>query len=309
MADELRNRDEGPNDLTIFRKYPLIQQYYDLHLKTAWFGLLMMDNIFLLEKIQSGPYWTANESHGVRLRRFWGAVFEKYVNELLKQATKGTDSIFLPDPRASDPNKQLCDGVVISGDSIVFMEYKSSMFRADTKYGGSFAALADEIGKKLVRDKEAGRKKGVEQLAESVRHVFGSGEGLPGVDHRKIKRVYLYLVTLDSVGGTVGMSPYLDTFLDELLPKSAFPTLTIRPLYCSDISALERVASYLGERTLPSILEQWFTINSSLTAPLSTIDFGEMRLHRNDWLWSEWLAIFQRLARTLFPNESNHQNP
>ena len=49
------------------------------------------------------------------------------------------------------PDLQICDGIVVSDDSIVLMEYKSSMFRADTKYGGNHLALTAEIEKKLVQ--------------------------------------------------------------------------------------------------------------------------------------------------------------
>ena len=100
-------------------------------------------------------------------------MFEKYVNELMRQACDGTKSTFFPDPRpASDPNTQLCDGIVVSGDSIVLMEYKSSMFRADSKYSGDYQALAGEIEKKFVHDKEADQRKGVWQLAEAVKRIF-----------------------------------------------------------------------------------------------------------------------------------------
>jgi len=93
----LHKRDEGANDLTIFRKFPLIQQYYNLHLTSAWFGFLMMDNLFFLDKVQTGPYWHANELYGLKLRKFWELYLKKYVNELLKQACTGTNSILLPD--------------------------------------------------------------------------------------------------------------------------------------------------------------------------------------------------------------------
>ena|ERR1019366_1221417 len=33
MATDLRKRDEGPNDFTVFRKFPLVQQWYSIHLR------------------------------------------------------------------------------------------------------------------------------------------------------------------------------------------------------------------------------------------------------------------------------------
>jgi len=32
------------------------------------FGFLMMDNLFFLDKVQTGPYWHANELYGLKLR-------------------------------------------------------------------------------------------------------------------------------------------------------------------------------------------------------------------------------------------------
>jgi hypothetical protein len=47
-----------------------------------------------------------------------------------------------------------------------------------------------------------------EQLAEAAKTLFGpNGSRLfPQIDLKNIKRVYLYIVTLDSIGGTIGMS-------------------------------------------------------------------------------------------------------
>ena len=306
MARELRVKDNGPNDFTIFRRFPLVQQFYNLHLTTAWCGYLMMDNLFFLEKVLTGPYWHASACHGLKLRKFWGAVFEKYVNELMRRACAGTQARFVPDPRPSGrPDLQICDGIVVSGDSIVLMEYKSSMFRADTKYGGNHLALTAEIEKKLVQDKESSSKKGVMQLAEAVRMLFGVNAStvMPQIDLTKIKHVYLYIVTLDSIGGTIGMSAFLNTFLDEHLDRRAFPSLQIRPIFCSEIEALETVTGFFVKASLPKILERWFATNPSLTAPLQAIDLSSLRWQENSWLRAEWISIYKDMVKLLFPKE------
>ena len=305
MAKELAERDSGPNDFTIFRKFPLVRQYYNLHLTTAWCGFLMMDNLFFLEKIQTGPYWNANATYGLRLRKFWGAVFERYVNELMRRRVAGTKSLFIPDPRPSnDPAKQICDGIVICDDSIVLMEYKSSMFRADTKYTGNYSTLGDEIEKKLVHDKEASERKGVWQLSEAVHKLFGpkASTTIPGVDLKKVKHVYLYIITLDAIGATIGMSPFLNTFLDERLDGTAFPTIEVRPLFCSDIEALETITGFFATSGLPGILQLWFETNPSLTTPLSAINLDALPWRENSWLRSEWNAIYKTMVTILFPD-------
>jgi hypothetical protein len=306
MARELAKRDEGANDFTIFRRFPLIQQYYNLHLTNAWFGFLLMDNLLFLEKIQAGPYWHANGIHGLKLHKFWGAVFERYVNELLKQACAGTNSLFFPDPRpTNNPSVQLCDGIIVSGESMVLMEYKSSMFRADTKYGGNHVALAKEIENKFVHDAEADERKGVEQLAEAVKRMFHHDTRLalvlPGIDLTKIKRIYLYIITLDAIGGTIGMSPFLNTYLDDCLKHEAYPDLEIRPLYCSNVAELEDATGYFGACPLPQILEMWFQANPSLTAPLGAVHIEREKWRGNEWLAREWDSIFRGMTAILYP--------
>ena len=307
IAAELRKRDEGPNDFTVFRKFPLVQQWYNMHLKTAWFGFLMMDNLFFLDKTQTGPYWHANALNPLKLRKCWGAVFERYVNELMQRACASTASRFLPDPRpADDSSVQLCDSILISDDAMVLIEYKSSMFRADTKYSGNHLALAKEIENKFVHDEQADERKGVEQLAHAAKQLFGTDAqtSLPGVDLKRIKKLYLYIVTLDTIGGTVGMSPFLDTFLQEQLQANDLTALRIRPLYCSDIAALEAAAAYFATQSLPDILERWFAENPSLAAPLSMIDIGGDNWQGNEWLAQEWNSIFKRMVAILFPDRN-----
>ena len=62
------------------------------------------------------------------------------------------------------------------------------------KYSGNPTRLAAEIEKKLVHDHQSGKKKGVEQLAEAVKVIFGAdGETtFPQISLKGIKRVYLY---------------------------------------------------------------------------------------------------------------------
>jgi hypothetical protein len=185
------------------------------------------------------------------------------------------------------------------------MEYKSSMFRADTKYSGNHLALSAEIKKKLVEDKESSSRKGVLQLAGAVRILFGVNAStvFPGIDLRKVKNAYLYIVTLDSIGGTIGMSAFLNTFLDQHLDRKAFLSLLIRPLFCSEIEALETVTGLFAKSSLPTILEQWFVANPSLTAPLQAIDLSSFSWRENDWLRAEWISIYKNMVKILFPSE------
>lgn len=306
MAKELSSKDNGPNDLSIFRKYPLVQQFYNLHLSNAWCGFLMMDNIFFLDKVLTGPYWQANAKHGQRIHRFWGAVFERYVNDLMTRATAGTANAYIADPHPADnPNKQLCDGVLIAGNSLVLMEYKGNVFTAAAKYSGDHTVLMAEIRKKLVYEQKSKRKKGVEQLAAAVKTLFGpdGAQLYPQIDLKSIKHVYLYLVTLDSIGGTIGMSAFLNTFLDDLLDRSQFSSIEIHPLFCSEIEILEEITGLLKTVSLPNILDCWQNADGHLLLPLQAVNLTRVGWSNNDWLLAEWNAIYISMVRILFPDQ------
>jgi hypothetical protein len=303
--DELKNEiiksDNGANDATPFRKFPMIQ-HIDPEAGGSPEAHLMIDNLSFLEKVQTGPYWVANEGHSENLSTFWGAVFEKYVNDLLDRACSGTNARFFPDPRQDGrPYVQICDGLVATENAVVLIESKANMFRADSKYRGDRFRLLREIEKKWVRN-EKGSKKGVEQLAAAVRLLFDGNAPqsvFPDVDWSKIERVHLCLVTLDSLGETIGMSALLNTFLPETLDLSRYPAGFISPLHCVDIASLERATAYFDTMTLPEILSRRLQLSPDLTASLSMVNFGAPR--QNRWIYSEWEAIGRQIVPVVFP--------
>jgi hypothetical protein len=85
----------------------------------------------------------------------------------------------------------------------------------------------------------------------------------------KLKNVYLCLVTLDTLGGTIGMSALLNTFLPDTLDLSRYPNGFISPLRCLDIASLERATVYFDTLTLPEIFQRWSMESPDLSAPLS----------------------------------------
>jgi hypothetical protein len=307
LSQEILKTDNGANDATPFRKYPMVQ-HIDPLVPGSGEAHLMIDNLSFLEKAQTGPYWTANEGHSESLRTFWGAVFERYVNELLSRACDGTRARFFPDPRQDGkPEVQICDGLLATGDAVVLMEYKASMFRADSKYRGDRRRLLLEIEKKWVRN-EKGRKKGIEQLAAAVRLLFDGGAPqtiFPKIEWAKIKVVYLSLITLDTLGETIGMSALLNTFLRETLDPSQYPSRLIHPLYCLDIASLERATGYFDTTTLPEIFSRWLESSPELIASLSMVNLGSPQ--ENGWIKSAWEAIARQIVPIVFPDADMDQ--
>ncbi len=80
LKNAFSRRDYGSNDFTALRDKPLVGEVN---------RAVPSDMFFVLEKIQAGPYWRINDSSrrvGDKLRRFWGPVFEEYVNRLFRQS-------------------------------------------------------------------------------------------------------------------------------------------------------------------------------------------------------------------------------
>ena len=302
LAAEIAQTDNGANDATAFRKYAMVA-FAEPHSSPGNVDrYLMIDNMSFLERALSGPYWTANETQSQNLRTFWGAVFEKYVNELLSRACAGTKAQYIPDPRPDDnPNIQICDGLLVTEDSVVLIESKANMFRADSKYRGDRARLLQEVEKKWVHN-EKGSKKGVEQLSAAVRLLFDDGNPetiFRAVEWSKVKNVYLCLVTLDTLGGTIGMSALLNTFLPDTLDLSRYPNGFISLLRCLDIASLERATAYFDTLTLPEIFLRWSTESPDLSAPLSMIELGAPR--QNPWIQAEWEDVARQIVPLIFP--------
>ena len=154
-VERIHSRDFGANDFTVFRDKPLLVEDY---------GMLPVDVLFLLEKFAQGPYWTVNNisrDTGNKLRRFWGRVFESYVNEQLAEAARQSGALFISDPRRVDnASVQVCDALLLEGDALIMLEYKSSMFSAEAKYSGDHLGLLGQIEQKFVREFEGAKKRG-----------------------------------------------------------------------------------------------------------------------------------------------------
>jgi hypothetical protein len=261
-------RDYGSNDFTVLRDKPLVGETN---------GAIPTDMFFVLEKMQAGPYWRINNSSrrtGDKLRRFWGSVFEEYVQRLFSQSCSRKINFYKDAPQyEGNISEQVCDGLLLCGRGLILLEYKSSMFRAESKYAGQPTLLQAEIEQKLVQNEE-NSPKGVKQLANAVKRLFGTGQRarIRGVDLANIKYIFPVLVTLDSIGRTLMLSRFLHEYflreLDDQLPTDPhiFPLLS---LYVEDIEVL---SGYLREVPFAEILHNWIEKDPKLISTILAIE-------------------------------------
>jgi hypothetical protein len=299
----IREKDHGTNDFTEIRRRPLF---------SISKGYLPLDILFAIEKFESGPYWAVNDistEMGDRLRKFWGAVFEAYMNSVFKESLSQSGATFVPDPRRrGDPARQICDALVLQDNSLVLLEYKANMFRAETKYSGNFVALVGEIERKLVREKRESKKdkkRGVEQLADAVLQLFGSQDRtvVAGLDLSGVTRVYPLLVTLDAIGGSLLMSRLLNHYFSAFIAGSKLSMPKVEPLMCTDVQSIEEISGCFPKMGLAQFLDYWLSNDPNLMATLTAHTVPELVGHRNERVAREWRKLSSEISARLFPEE------
>lgn len=136
LAEKIRESSERPgDDFTLFQAYPLVEIARDIH--------TCLDPGFLVEKAGRGLFWTIfselQSKQKNRLFSFWGAVFEVYVNSILRQSYKARGR-YIPEPKFPNGDPAF-DACLLEGQRLLVFEQKSSTIRADCKYGGNVAKL------------------------------------------------------------------------------------------------------------------------------------------------------------------------
>ena len=302
LRTAFEKRDHGANDFTWFRDKPLLRDgpsFYSL------------DTAFLAEKIETGPFWRVHNSLGTsqekqKLHRFWGVVFESYMNWLLARCVEGRNNIFYADPRySSDPTTQVCDALIMCGPSVVLLEYKGSTFTAAGKYSGDRELLAEEIESKLIGTEE--NKKGIRQLANAVCRLFGKGskDSVEGLDLSTTRTIYPVLVTRDDLGGALLINILLNRRFQKLFNKKRVRPRIVTPLFFLSADAVEHISAYLREASLARILEARYRADRTLMSTFLAVDNSVLRdigQRRNEELRRGFEDFSRGVARELFPN-------
>lgn len=289
-------------DLSLFRACPLIAKWFDTGTQNQRCGYLPVDIELWWQKIYTAPFWILYRADPNRFSRFWGTVFEEYVHSLLEPCHTKQGMSYIRNPR--DPvhnNKEICDAMILQGDSLVLIECKAGLIRADKKYGGDVDSLSKHLYSKFVEDESTGKKKGVFQLAAAVRELFSKGQPHklrwhPGA----IRRCYLLLVTLDDIGDTLSMSPFLESFLVEKLDRQDYPDLEIKPLFCVNVATLERLTTSMKHSPLHILLSRWQEINPLLSTPFSAMHMPDLVSVPDAAARTEWERVMMIAKEELF---------
>lgn len=266
-SDEFRARVKGRvpslSDFTIFKETPFLRNPD---------RLIPMDMTACMEKFEASVFWTIflslPEEQKEPFTSFWATVFEDYIDWLLTNSVDQSLNRFHPSPRYADGHREeVCDGIIVSGTTAIFIECKGGFIRGDAKYGGDPAKLSAEIEKKYVTPK------GVFQIARSIVTAMNrtSPRAIEGVDLSRVTTIMPVLITRDDIGDGFFVNTYLNArFQDakrELNISKAIGHVYCAQLICMSVDVVEKLTPYLIDTRFSGILADRIMSDPDLRAP------------------------------------------
>jgi hypothetical protein len=281
------------DDLTLLEQYPMIEIVPGRY--------ICIDPGFLVEKAGRGLYWAlfseATPSLKEKLPGFWGAVFEAYVNSIIQRSHAGKGR-FIPEPKFSNGDLSF-DACIVEGRDLIVFEHKSSVIRADAKYGGDVSKLEAQLRLKFVEgdDKE---RKGVAQLSRNLTRFLG-GEILADLNCKSFSRVFPVMVCLESSVTAPYMAKYFREKFKVMFPRKNFSQV-VTPLFTLSVSELENLLGYLASLALPDILESYYLHNKNMLSSLSNSDVPLLKNVETgkNMVMDRFLTFTQRMEKNFF---------
>ena len=259
----MKGRVPSLSDFTIFKETPFLRNPD---------RLVPMDMTACLEKFEASVFWTIFRSLPEQQKEpftsFWASVFEDYIDWLLTNSVDQSLNRCCPSPRYADGGREeICDGIVVSGTTAVFIECKGGFIRGDAKYGGDPAKLRAEIEKKYVTPK------GVFQIVKAIRTATNRANPRPidGVDLSRVTTIMPVLITRDDIGDGFFVNTYLNARFQDA-KKDLNISKAIGPVYCTQlicmsVDVIEKLAPYLIDTGFSGILADRMMSDRDLRAP------------------------------------------
>ena len=267
--DELRDEAEKPsglkNEFRLWRKYPLI--------KVSENRILCMDIGFLLDKLQTGVFWTILEqlnkiekSKGNNFIASWGEVFARYTSSILKNGIDAqTPPIekYIISPKYVQKEETECTDIAVCGDdTLILLECKAAILRADTKFSGNFDKFYTELKEKIIIGSDTEGAKGVKQLCNAIKSLTHLDETkrqkVEEIDISKVKKIYPVLVLSDRIFSVLCMNWLLNSeFQDMMDGVNLMGHVKIMPLTVLTIEDIELLEPYLSNIPFHVHLDEW----------------------------------------------------
>ena len=259
LMDELKSRtEERPqfeNEFLLWRKYPMLKISED--------QAICVDLFFLLEKLQTGVFWTIrnrlrqSRERGI-FERLWGDIFEDYAASILERGVNAQkpsiqDKLLIK-PEYDRRQRGECSDIVLhNDDTLILMECKATLLSSQAKFSMDFNTFDGNIRPV---------KKGIKQLWNAIRRLVSvhSSERLAvrGIDICEVKKIYPVLVLSDQIFSTILMNWFLDSEFQYLKqPDCLMENLKVMPLTVLTIMDLQSLEPYIIDKPFYTYLDEW----------------------------------------------------
>jgi hypothetical protein len=226
--------------------------------------MYMLDYEYALGKLESSVIWrvlrTLPEKKKGPWLSYWGLVFEEYVTWLFETYAGPTLHMVYPSPTYLNTADQICDQIIICGDTAVLIEAKLGTCTAADRHSGDYKRIKTYLEDKLVTGA------GICQLLNTIKAIGAKSDNLP--DYLKgVKKIIPVIITKDDAGGSWGVNAYLNKRLKDQLNTKSHKGIIVTPVVSLNISCLERMMWVLKERSLAEILQERIANDPTLRQP------------------------------------------
>lgn len=198
--------------------------------------MYMLDYEFALGKLESAAIWRVLRNLPSDKKdpwlSYWGVLLEEYVTWMFETYAAPALHEFYRNPTYVNRTDQICDQVIIWGDTAVLIEAKLARCTAADRYSGDYEKIKRYLEDKLVKTK------GVNQLLNAVNR-FGDAD-MPDY-FSGINKIIPVIITRDDVGGCWCLNAYLNKRFKDQLGTSVRKGVEVTPLVSMSISSLERM--------------------------------------------------------------------
>jgi len=226
--------------------------------------MYMLDYEFALGKLESAVIWRVMRRLPDNRKEpwlgHWGLVFEEYVTWMFETYAAPALHKLYPSPTYVNSTDQICDQIIICGNTAVLIEAKLATCTAADRYSGDYEKVRDYLEDKLVKSK------GVNQILNAVKRFGAKGPDVPAY-LKSIKKIIPVIVTRDDFGGCWGVNAYLNKRFKDQLSTKSHKGLVVTPLVCTNISCLERMMWVLQKKTLADVMEERIETDPTLRQP------------------------------------------
>lgn len=202
-----------------------------------------LSSTLLSHKITTGPYHLFLNQEIPRQRRqqflnYHGLVFQEYIHSVI-QTECGTSYFPFTESGINSLvplGRKISDGVVIAGESMVVLEYKSTIIPFGLRTGLDGSSYSAKL-KELFFDSAV-------QLYETIMMIEEGRFSSMGLNPANTRRYYPLIVSLESLAMTNQLYSPLRNFIYE---KELLKNPKIRPFQVIEVAEMERIQAAIAQ--------------------------------------------------------------